>query len=114
MCDKAELLKKLYTALAKGSESELPDLLVDCDCDYLASFAVLSNSSVQAQAWSAELAQLVRNSQMQGLVAHLASGRAAAIQAAHGANNAAPTADDVATYIMEDLAHKCVACCYKL
>jgi len=104
----------LYTALAKGSESELPDLLADCGGDYLASLEVLSNHSVQSQAWSVELAQLVRNSQMQGLVAHLAAGRAAAIQTAHEANKATPTADDVSTYIMEDLAHKCVACCYKL
>jgi hypothetical protein len=118
VCARAETFRKLYTALGKGSEPDLPDLLLDCapgedSCAALLdSFKVLTNHTVLSQVWSVELNQLVRNSQMPGLIAQLChtSGRATAIQAAHEANVATPTADDIATYIMEDLAHKCVAC----
>jgi hypothetical protein len=114
VCACAEVLKKLYTALSKGSEPDLPDLLLDCASDdySCAAFKVLTNHTVLSQVWSVELNQLVRNSQMPGLIAQLChtSGRATAIQAAHEANVTTPTADDIATYIMEDLAHKCVAC----
>ena len=100
--DAAEARKKLFSAMSRGGETDLPSLFAACSAQDPSKF--LTNHSVLSQVWDVELKELVRNSQMIGLMAqlHCSSARAAAIQAAHAADASCSNADDVATFIMED------------
>ena len=97
----AETRKKLFLALARGNDADAPCLWNECDGQ---SGEFLRNHSLLSQIWCVELNELVRNSQMSGLLAqlHPTSARAAAIQAAHAADGQCSSAEDVAVYIMED------------
>ena len=100
----AEAHKRVYVALSKGGESDLPELLQACPTDS----PLLASHSVTAQSWSVELNQLVRNSQMPGLLKNLTAGseRASALQTQQAAESSLEhtllSADELATLIMEE------------